>query len=777
MLQKSRIWTYMILFGLFSSPLFFLALGQDQGRDTRLQISAPNRSASDPKIFLESDGELDVFCAGNGTDGLSVETAHILQDFQINAGSSGSAIYFSNITRFVIIQNCTLIGSGTSDLSSDAGISLRNCSNILIQNCSIRNNNRNGIDIDLCDSIGIENSHVYDNLKIGVYFYASNHSEIIESNISDNGWEGVYLTWDCHFTTIVNCILSSNRNGIYAYKGITHVSIFGNSIEDNENNGIYGELSTDFVVENNFIAGVTHDFGIYLELTSHNVLFNNTVEDVQQRGITLYETNSSRVEKNTILRCGYGLEIWGGESGNYNILQANIFANCSDYGIILDDTCEHNQILFNEITDSGSIGLYLTDSIFNTSIQYNTILRNGGYGMLMDRDSNNNAIFFNEISKNADCGMHLEDVYNTSVENNYVEENYAGFDANQLSNMTIFGNVFHNNTFEGVYISDSLENFIVGNNCTQNNIGLQLENSENNTVWMNYFANNTQLNGRDSSGDNWWDNGTVGNYWSDFLDRYPFAMPIGNVWDSEYEVNASGIDETNVNDTKPLVSVLSDLTVDSQGNVIYGYGHTGNTIAWNILGGNQISQRYWIFTDENTLVQSGMWGSEVQVEFNVDGLPVGTHEFTLIATDGTAWGMDEDTIRVMVGLVPDQAVFITTSQTISINNITLSWDEVANADAYNVYMNDNFVINTEATELWVNFTVNGTYVFYIVAENQFGDSLPSEEITITVELSGENGDDTDDSGTVGTWIYFVAGGGMVIVVATGVFIFLKKKKK
>ena len=40
-------------------------------------------------ISINGDAELTAFCAGNDTDGLSWATAHMIKDYEINAGGSG----------------------------------------------------------------------------------------------------------------------------------------------------------------------------------------------------------------------------------------------------------------------------------------------------------------------------------------------------------------------------------------------------------------------------------------------------------------------------------------------------------------------------------------------------------------------------------------------------------------------------------------------------------------------------------------------------------------
>ena len=53
---------------------------------------------------------MDTFFAGNGTDGLSFDTAYVLEDFEIDAGGVGSAIRLANTNRYLVITKCNIKG-------------------------------------------------------------------------------------------------------------------------------------------------------------------------------------------------------------------------------------------------------------------------------------------------------------------------------------------------------------------------------------------------------------------------------------------------------------------------------------------------------------------------------------------------------------------------------------------------------------------------------------------------------------------------------------------
>ncbi len=84
------------------------------------------------------------------------------------------------------------------------------------------------------------------------------------------------------------------------------------------------------------------------------------------------------------------------------------------------------------------------------------------------------------------------------------------------NNNTITGNNVSNN-FNGIYISRARNNKIVGNTVRGNlGFGIRLEDASNNTIYANQLRDNYRQNAYDN-GSNQWDNGSIGNYYSDFI--------------------------------------------------------------------------------------------------------------------------------------------------------------------------------------------------------------------------------------------------------------------
>ena len=191
------------------------------------------------------------------------------------------------------------------------------------------------------------------------------------------------------------------------------------------------------------------------------------------------------------------------QNGYYGIW---IYANNS---IIIDNYISNNE---NGILLSYYLAQYLTK---NNIVTNNTITNNREYGILIF-GSNNNYI------------------NNNTVKNNYL----TGIGIGASNNNSITSNIISNND-NGMFFNGGINNIITDNIISNNNRSILLiSGSDNNMIYHNNFIKNI-WNALDNA-DNIWDDGKYGNYWSNYKERYPFA--IRNLlkpwmWNTPYEID------------------------------------------------------------------------------------------------------------------------------------------------------------------------------------------------------------------------------------------------
>ena len=199
----------------------------------------------------------------------------------------------------------------------------------------------------------------------------------------------------------------------------------------------------------------------------------------------------------------------------------------------------------------------------NFEITNNQIMNNSGEGIDIDTSplASNGIISGNVISQNPE-GISVYS-QNLTISNNTILNNQEGLNLEWNGSYKVFGNRIHNNSIYGIsfgaYVSNTT---IYDNDISSNAIGIKLENfavakgtsapafGAGNIIYDNNFLNNQKnafvehsiqyysppiANGTDIVS---WDNGAVGNYWSDYngggtyridqknFDHHPLAEPV-----------------------------------------------------------------------------------------------------------------------------------------------------------------------------------------------------------------------------------------------------------
>ncbi len=244
----------------------------------------------------------------------------------------------------------------------------------------------------------------------------------------------------------------------------------------------------------------------------------------------------------------------------------NVVFVTTDNVTLSDLTIRNSQVGFSGIR---------VDSASNCILSDNYVVNNW-YGIILHQCSGSNVVE-NNIRNNAD-GVHIESLSRNDVVNGntIIGQSFFGVHLISSSNISIAKNNVANNAFGiyldassnnqitqnnasyggyGMYLDTSSENSVVGNSITGNNMyGVYFYSYSNNNIFYNndFGANKQQVNGTGGQ-ENIWDNAGKGNYWSDYLAKYPNATEIdaSGSWNIPYTIDADNADH------HPLVSFTS----------------------------------------------------------------------------------------------------------------------------------------------------------------------------------------------------------------------------
>jgi len=329
--------------------------------------------------------------------------------------------------------------------------------------------------------------------------------------------------------TIKNLEINQFEIGIYVYDYCNpcNNTISGNKITNNSY-GIYIESSNNNTISGNNLTN--NDYGIFLLVAHFNMLRNNRMAENEQNlivqgadpaDLTQYVDTSNTVNDKPV----------------YYWIEEQDKTVPSDAGYVALTRCTNITVQNLHLTNNGQ-GILLA-STTNSTITKNTI-KNNNEGIRL-WDSSNNIISENIITNN-DRGIWVQGTYPTHSPNN-----------------RIYGNTIANNNECGILIVDSVDNSIHGNNITNNGQGIHILSfmeTTNNTIHHNNFINNTEQASVPGwwhmivfeehwvpPASNFWDDGKEGNYWSNYVTRYPNTTETdGFIWSTPYNISENNQD-------------------------------------------------------------------------------------------------------------------------------------------------------------------------------------------------------------------------------------------
>ena len=409
----------------------------------------------------------------------------------------------------------TLQGNGTL-----TGIWLQAKNNVEIKNLHIRNFNRGiqftyGMSMDGCTNITISGNTITDN-QYGISFRLFSGSNHVLGNTIANNTYGVTLTHSPNNTFRNNQLINNTCNIWVATETSVQMTHFINDID--ESNTINGKPIIYWV--NQKAKTVPSPAGYVALVNCTDITVQNLVLTNNSQGILLVATSNSHITRNHITNNKCGIVLF------------------APY-----EQCIGNIITENNITANTEDGIHSWNSE-NTIITGNTITGNQENGILF-YDSRRTVISGNTITANKENGIKLwgYDSNDNNVSNNHIENNENGITLDTALNNTITGNTIASNSGWGIILSyNGFPPF------------------SNNTIYHNDFANNQQavytvdeflstLPDIEPAIDRW-DNGSEGNYWSNYNGTDSNGDGIG---DTPYIINENNQDNYPLMEPVPVI--------------------------------------------------------------------------------------------------------------------------------------------------------------------------------------------------------------------------------
>ncbi|MBN2152111.1 MAG: right-handed parallel beta-helix repeat-containing protein [Candidatus Lokiarchaeota archaeon] len=601
---------------------FFTVTGEDMTYFTTT-IDASNRINNKP-----------VFYYTNRTNLISTNFTGAAQVFVVNcnntqvtdvdlSGTEGGLVFY--LARSTSFENMTMNSYSSTGIYivSSTGTTMIGCSigycqralelfksnNTLIDRLSLHDC-PTGLRFDSTRNITIENCRIMNSTQIGIEFQGICPDTVIKGNTVDQAMSGIAfngMARNCTFQD--NDLTNITQNGI---------SLLGQDVQVGNNTfravgtGLYA-LGWNFTIFNN-----TCHFsktGFRLENMIGAAVRNNSIRDNSESGVIVVTSSEiviegNRIENNT----GNGLEIAGFDME----IRQNVVRLNGKHGIqlVLSASATPSWIVNNTVSSNDWDGVYFQGN--DTTIENNTIQSNSRHG------------------------IELSSAWLCKITNNTCTRNTrAGIFLNGSVSL-VNQNTIELNEQEGIVLQYAYLNNITGNRISYNAFhGIKLIGASYNRIYLNRIGGNYQpqvlFDPAHPSGINLWFQGTLGNYWGDYEARYPDAVPMpGYYWSIPYQVGEGAFTPPGFApmDYYPLVDNILDhlVVLSSPADVIYTYEQDGNEITWYVVDNIGGIKTYVIYRNGSSVAQSA-WSTGTAISIDVDGLPVGSYNYTIAMSD------------------------------------------------------------------------------------------------------------------------------------------------
>jgi len=199
-------------------------------------------------------------------------------------------------------------------------------------------------------------------------------------------------------------------------------------------------------------------------------------------------------------------------------------------GIYLDNNSDNNTIVENNLRDHNVNGIYLWDYCNRNKISNNILTNNDYHGIYLRWYSDNNTITDNIIKYTGWGTYDSDDMSGIYIQNTLLGMNISG---NEITNNNRHGIYIYNlcydtiiknnniseNSYSAVKMDTNIFRTIIADNLIMDNgYGINIDDfgSQDSEVYLNKIVEN-DLQAIDNGQNNEWDNGSIGNFWSNYL--------------------------------------------------------------------------------------------------------------------------------------------------------------------------------------------------------------------------------------------------------------------
>ncbi|MBD3405232.1 MAG: hypothetical protein GF411_03735 [Candidatus Lokiarchaeota archaeon] len=590
---------------------------------------------------------------------------------------------FDNVTLGVTAissNNCTFMDISSLN-NSAVGFRLINSDDCHIINNTASNNLNYGFILDNSHNCSLTNNTALDNSQSGFYISSSHYLEIYNTSAVDNSNHGFYLDNSDFCNLTRNIAQSNNETGFYEYR-CSVPEYHENEANENGYDGFNFEDTDNGTLVNN-IAKSNSRNGYSFTSSDTYTLTNNTAESNANNGFFVRDSYYHYLDFNDGCANFIGFNL---DSSVNCSLQNNTAISNSLHGFNLHSS-DNSTFIKNNATQNILIGISLTNSSSCTMYQ-NTVIHNN-IGIQVDIDSESNLFYLNRFGYNS-LFNGLDESYSTDWDN------------------TTQGNCWSDYDGSGHYLVDGSPGNIDNHPCildlyvpTLNqpqDISYELGETGNSILWIAYdlhldsyvvHRNNTLIDSNTTDGTN-------------------------------ITINVDGLDigsynyTITVNDTMGKVSVDTVFVevfdtippeLDHPEDIDYELGSTDNVLTWNLTDFRPDSYELY---QNGSLIEEGFW-SGGDIQFIIDGLPVGTYIFTLVANDTTGNNASDS---VIVSVVDTISPNLDSSSDIqyelgSMEN-SITWT-VSDLDpfSYEVYVDGSLMENSSWDGSQIDYNVDG----------------------------------------------------------------------